>query len=198
MLKKGLIQERKRFLEERNNYEKSKPKGTYTREDMLKQINPDVGNLVSLIASLAPNGCYLELGTSAGYSSLWILEGMSDNNYPLYSHEILDMKIKMARETFQECEIGEKVVLVEGDCRDHLENYSDIAFCFLDCDNHLYREILEMVYPKLVPGGVIVSDNIFSRGGNLVEFLDYVRNSPVFQYYELNVGKGLSVCQKRK
>jgi predicted O-methyltransferase YrrM len=193
-----LIKKRMKELEERNAYEKSKPKGTFTRDEMLKQVSQETGNLISLIASLAPNGTYVEVGTSAGYSSMWIAKGMSQENFPLITHELLDYKIKLARETFRTTGLEDKITLVEGDCRTHLPKYGNIGFCFLDCNNDLYGEVLEIVLPKLVPNGVIVADNVFSKSGNLPNFLAYLRKSPEFNYYELAVGKGVSVCQKKE
>ncbi|MFW6008193.1 MAG: O-methyltransferase [archaeon] len=196
MINKKLIEERKKYLESVNLYQLSKPKGTFTKDEMLKQISPDTGNLVSLLASIAPDGTFLELGTSAGYSSLWIIEGMNEKNFPLITHEYLDEKVVIASETFSYCDINKEIILMKGDCKQHIDNYKDISFCFLDCDNKLYKEIFNKIWPKFVPGGLLIADNIYSKDRSLTEFLDFIREEKDYKYYEINVGKGVSICQK--
>jgi len=39
---------------------------------VMRQIPPEAGKFLALLATVVPQGTYLEIGTSAGYSSLWI------------------------------------------------------------------------------------------------------------------------------
>lgn len=197
MINEKRMKERMVELETRNRLELSKPKGSYTRDEMLKQISPEIGPVISMIASLAPRGTYLELGTSAGYSTMWIVKGMSQENYPLITHELLDEKVKLALETFSICGFDEEVVLEKGDCRLKLPQYSDIGFCFLDCSDDLYTSIYEELWPRMLSGGILVADNILSTSVKQSGFLESVSYNRDYNYFEINVGKGISVFQKK-
>ena len=55
------------------------------------------------------------------------------------------------------------VKLVEGDAREFLPQYCNIAFCFLDAEKEAYADCYEAVIPDLVPGGWLVADNAINH-----------------------------------
>lgn len=66
----------------------------------LMQVSAETGKLLALFAASAPEGTYLEIGTSAGYSALWITRACEILNRELNTIEILPNKAHLARETF--------------------------------------------------------------------------------------------------
>ena len=42
------------------------------RMKRLRQIPPEVGKFIAILAATAPAGQWVEIGTSAGYSTLWL------------------------------------------------------------------------------------------------------------------------------
>ena len=67
------------------------------RMQRLRQIPPETGKFLALLAASAPKGEFIEIGTSAGYSSLWIALACQIHGAKLKTHEILGSKIKLAR-----------------------------------------------------------------------------------------------------
>ena len=60
----------------------------------------------------------------------------------------------------QPVEVEDVVDLVHADARAGLEDVGDISFAFLDSEKEDYLELYELVVPNLVPGGLLVADNV--------------------------------------
>ncbi len=157
------------------------------REKRLRQIPPDTGRFLALMAAIAPPGRLVEVGTSAGYSALWI----SLANRRLITLELLPGKIALAEETFSEAGIEHLVELVEGDALDQLPSLSEISFCFLDTEKDLYEPCYDLVVPRMVPGAILVCDNVMSHGPLLQPMIDSVMADPRMDAAVLPIGKGL-------
>ena len=85
----------------------------------LRQVPPETGKFLALMAAGAPEGEVVEIGTSAGYSTMWIALACEMLGRTLTTFEVLPEKVKMARETFKLVEVEAIVTLVEGDAREH-------------------------------------------------------------------------------
>src|SRR3990172_3726999 len=129
----------------------------------LRQIPPDTGQFLAILAAGAPDGALIEIGTSAGYSTLWLTLACQANNRRLTTFEILADKATLACETFRAAGVSHLIELVEGDALEHLSSIGDVAFCFLDAEKEVYAECYEAVVPNLVTGGLLVADNAISR-----------------------------------
>ena len=121
------IQQRMKVLEEIDNRDRTD--GT-DRMARLRQIPPDTGRFIALLAATAPPGQLVEIGTSAGYSTLWLALACREMGRTITTFEILDDKAEMALETFAKAEVTDVVKLIHGDALMHLPNMREIAFCF--------------------------------------------------------------------
>jgi len=66
------------------------------RLDRLRQIPPETGRFLALLAASAPTGAWIEIGTSAGYSALWLALACRERGQTLTTFEILATKSSMA------------------------------------------------------------------------------------------------------
>ncbi len=162
----------------------------------LRQIPPETGAFLALLASGVPAGQILEIGTSAGYSTLWLAIACEASGRKLTTFEILPEKAALARETFRAAQVQETVQLVEGDAREHLSDYADIAFCFLDAEKEIYAGCYEAVVPNLVKGGVLVADNAINHREILRPMLDRALADERLDALIVPIGKGELVCRK--
>ncbi|MCK5851749.1 O-methyltransferase [bacterium] len=138
----------------------------------LRQIPPETGELIALLAASAPEGQYVEIGTSAGYSTLWLALACRAAGKSITTFEILDEKAKLARETFSLTNVNDVVTFVHGDALEHLPNCKNVAFCFLDAEKEIYSECYETIVPNMVPGGILVADNAISHENSLRPMLN--------------------------
>ncbi|MQC25848.1 MAG: O-methyltransferase [Chloroflexi bacterium] len=162
----------------------------------LRQIPPETGMFLALLASSSPPGPLLEIGTSAGYSALWLSLASKLRGSRLVTYELLPEKAEMARETFKKAAVEDAIELVHGDARGHLSELEEIAFCFLDAEKEMYVEFYELLVPKLIPGGLLVADNFTSHAETLAPLLKQARKDKTVDAVVLPVGKGLLVCRK--
>ena len=94
-----LVKKRMKYLEELDAQDRAD--GT-PRMQRLRQIPPETGKFLSILAASAPKGKFLEIGTSAGYSTMWIALACMERNIKVKTFEILKEKVKIASETFQQ------------------------------------------------------------------------------------------------
>jgi caffeoyl-CoA O-methyltransferase len=163
----------------------------------LRQIPPETGKVLAFLAGMAPQqGAWLEVGTSAGYSALWLSLAAKPRGRTLYTFELLPEKAALARETFKKAKVEDAVELKNGDARGHIGDFAEVAFCFIDCEKEMYAEIFELVGPNLVPDGLIVVDNILSHKSELNDFIAGVESHETLITVILPVGSGLMVSRK--
>jgi predicted O-methyltransferase YrrM len=162
----------------------------------LRQITPDTGRFLTMLAATTPAGAWLEIGTSAGYSALWLAQAARVTGRKLVTFELSPVKIALAEETFRLAGVEPEVELVAGDAREHLPNYPEIAFCFLDTEKELYAECYELVVPRLVPGGLLVADNAIDHRAALQHMLDRALADERVDALIVPIGKGELVCRK--
>jgi len=189
------ILDRMNYLEERDARDRKDGTPQLKR---LRQIPAETGMLLAILAASAPRGPVLEIGTSGGYSALWLSLACKQRGDKLVTYELLHDKAELARETFAKARVEDWVELVNGDARSHLKEREEIAFCFLDAEKEMYSEVYEEIMPRLLPNGLLVADNVISHKEELAAFVKHARDDPGVDAVVLSVGKGLLVCTKRE
>ena len=187
------IKKRMKFLEDIDS--KDRNDGT-PRLERLRQIPPETGKLLSILAASAPEGTFIEIGTSAGYSTLWIALACKLRGTTITTFEILKEKVELAKETFKETDMGDYIELVSGDARNYIKNYKDISFCFLDAEKEVYGECYNLVIPNLVKGGILLADNAINHYETLKPMLDKALNDDRVDALIVPIGKGVLLCRK--
>lgn len=188
------IQERMNYLFEIDKNDRND--GT-PRLERLRQIPPETGKFIALQLASAPEGKVIEIGTSAGYSSMWLGLACRETNRKLYTFELLEEKINLAKETFNSTGLNDLITLIEGDALKNLEEFSDIAFCFLDCEKSMYYECYEKIIPKMVKGGILVADNAINHYESIKPMIDLALNDERVDSVVVPIGKGELLCRKR-
>ncbi len=188
------ILDRMEYLEEIDRRDRSD--GT-ERMARLRQIPPLTGRFIALLAAAAPDGAYVEIGTSAGYSTLWLALACRLAGRRITTFEILPSKARLARETFDLAEVNDVVNLVHGDALAHLVRFTAIGFCFLDAEKEIYADCYDAVVPKLIPGGILVADNAINHAVTLQPMLDRALNDDRVDALIVPIGKGELVCRRK-
>jgi predicted O-methyltransferase YrrM len=166
------------------------------RLQRLRQIPPETGRFIALLAATAPEGRFVEVGTSAGYSGIWISLACRERACKLVTFEVLEEKARLARETFHEAGVEDSVELVLGDARAHLSGIHNVAFCFLDAEKDVYADCYEAVVPNLVPGGLLVADNALNHFASLQPMIERALADPRVDATVASVGKGELICRR--
>ena len=86
------------------------------RMQRMRQVPPETGKFIAVLAASAPAGNYLEIGTSAGYSTLWLALACRQLGRRITTYEILEEKARLAAETFQLAGVDDSCRACEGGC----------------------------------------------------------------------------------
>lgn len=162
----------------------------------LRQIPPETGRFLALMAANAPAGQVLEVGTSGGYSGMWLGLACRLRGDRLVTLEILENKVVWARETFRLAQIEDAVEVVQGNALALLPRYKQVAFCFMDTERTLIDPCYDLVMPNLVSGGLLLVDNAISHAEEMSDFLDRVQQDPRLDALVVPIGKGVLCCRK--
>jgi len=166
------------------------------RLQRLRQIPPETGKFLSILAASAPKGEFIEIGTSAGYSTMWIALACVERGNKIKTFEILKEKIKLAKETFRQSKMEKYVDLIEGDARDYLKELKNISFCFLDAEKEVYDDCYDIIVPNMVKGGLLVADNAINFYDVLKPMIDKALSDERVDALIVPIGKGELVCRK--
>ena len=162
----------------------------------LRQVPPETGRFLALMASLAPAGPMLEIGASGGYSSLWLALACRQLGRQLTSYEILPAKAALARQTVEAAEVDDCVRLVEGDGMEGLRAAEPLAFVFLDADKDRSLAYLVLIMDRLLPGGLLLADNAISHRDKMTPMIEAAAADPRLDSLVVPIGKGVLVCRR--
>ncbi len=162
----------------------------------LRQIPPETGKFLAVLAAGVPDGAWLEIGTSAGYSALWITLATKLRGTKLVTFELLPEKADLAKKTFKKAKVEGLVELVHGDARGHVGGYAEVAFCFLDAEKEMYQEFYDLVVPNLLPGGMLAADNVVSHRDALEDVINRAEVDDRVDSVVVPIGRGVLVCRK--
>src|ERR1700689_2131891 len=109
------------------------------RLQRLRQIPPETGRFICLLAASSPEGSWIEIGTSAGYSSLWLSLACRERGQTITTFEIMASKAELARTTFAAAGVSDVVNLVQDDFLTYVDRLGEIGFCFLDAEKEVYQ-----------------------------------------------------------
>ena len=163
----------------------------------LRQIPHEVGKFIALLAASSSAGPIIEIGTGAGYSTLWLALAARATARKVTTFEVDPGKVELARATFAAAGVTDLIDLVHGDALTHLSRYDGIGFCFLDAEKDLYDPCYELAVPRMVPGGVLVADNAISRQADLRPMLDSALRDERVDAVLVPIGTGDLVCRKK-
>ena len=121
----------------------------------------------------------LEIGTSNGYSALWLGLAFKETGGKLITIEIEPQRAREAQGNFEHAGLED---VIESRVNDALKELQTIEgkfdFVFIDAWKPDYFKYLKLVLPKMKPGGVITAHNVTSQGGSMREFLEEIENNP--------------------
>jgi caffeoyl-CoA O-methyltransferase len=153
------------------------------------------GKALRLLAEAMGAKDVVEIGTSTGYSDLWLCLAMQRTNGHLTTFEIDHQRASMAKEHFKEAGVEKMVTIIEGDAHEQVAKLKGpIDLVFIDADKSGYVDYLNKLLPLVQPGGLILAHNV-----DMVP--DYVNALTTSEYLETIFymeGGGLGVTLKKR
>lgn len=162
-------------------------------------IPPESGQFLHILVLAMRARRLLEVGTSTGYSGIWLADALRTTRGKLTTFETDPERVKVAKEHFHAARVDGYIKLRQENALQGLPKLKGpFDFVFLDADKKEHLDYFQLVFPKVRPGGVIVSDNAISHQKELRHFLKYVRKSGwgLWETSLVSVGSGLEVTLK--
>jgi len=170
------------------------------RDKMLLSVGREAGMLLNQLVREAGAKRILELGTSYGYSAVWLAEAARATGGKVITLDLAGYKQVEAAKALAAAGLADQVEFQSGDALQiipHLAGPFD--FVLIDIWKDLYGPCLELIYPKLAPGALVVADNMLQPADARADALVYrrlVRAMPGMTSVLLPVGQGLEVSRR--
>lgn len=149
------------------------------RTARLRAIAPEVGLFLLTVAQSAGSRTIVEIGTSAGYSTLWLAVAAQQTDGRVITFEIDPAKIELAGATFADAEVEDRVEMRAIDGAVGLAAMTASAdLVFLDAEKEDYLRLLEPAIEALRPGGLLIADNLTSHEADLAVFRETALADP--------------------
>lgn len=173
------------------------PRVEHARDTFMRAVGPDTGQLINILARSLTRPNILEIGTSYGYSGIWLADAARATGGHVTTLELFDYKSSHAHEMalragladFIDFRVGDALALI-----DALPGKFD--FVLLDLWKDLYTPCLEAFYPKLNPGAIVVADNMIRPADEGIrQYAEAVRHKPGMRSVLLPVGTGIEISR---
>jgi predicted O-methyltransferase YrrM len=179
---------------------------TLTTEEMLAQRNKflisigrETGTVLNILVKEAGFRRILELGTSYGYSTVWLSEAARATGGKVVSIDIDPEKQRSARDALARAGLDDFVEFKAGDALKILpELAGPFDFVLLDLWKDLYVPCLDLFYPKLAPGALIAADNMLMPEywrADAARYSAHVRAKPNIESILLPLGSGVELSR---
>jgi len=138
----------------------------------------------------------LELGTSHGYSALWMGLGLEETDGRLTTLEIDAERYDLARRHVAEAGLSQRVTLIKGDAhREITKIEGPFDFVFMDADKEGQVDYFNKLYPKkLLPGGILAVHNAIRQAASMEDYLKMIRKHPDFDTVTLSATMDDGFC----
>ncbi len=155
-------------------------------------ITADTGELLSVLVRFGNARRVLEIGTSNGYSTLWLAEAAAAIDGRVTTLEFAANKVAMARANFARSGLDERIELVHADAGPWLAQADEgcIDLLFLDSDRAQYAGWWPQLGRVLRPGGLLVVDNATSHAAEMEPLRALLAADAAFTTSLVPVGNG--------
>lgn len=153
----------------------------------LIQVSPENGRFLQLLIKIIKAERVLEIGTLAGYSTIWMARGLPYNG-KLITLEFEEKHADVAKQNFKKAGLENKIEIITGPALDSLDKLkgNKFDFAFIDADkvniNNYYEKIINM----MTPGGIIAADNTL-RHGDVVNTESVEENTKAIRIFNKKV-----------
>jgi predicted O-methyltransferase YrrM len=180
------------LLAELERFGEANDSATAERPRRMLNITRDTGEFLSVLVRATSARRVLEIGTSNGYSTLWLASAAGATGGAVTTVEISDYKVGLARQNFSRSGLASCITLVQDDAGRVLERAGDASFdlVFLDAERPEYPGWWPHLRRVLRPGGLLVVDNATSHPEEMAPFVALVKADADFTTSLVPVGNG--------
>ncbi len=186
-------------IEAETALQKSLPmaEGMKRRDEFLLSVGLETAVFLNTLAKSAQSKVILEVGTSYGYSTIWLAEAARANGGKVITLENNAQKAAYARQQIEKAGLSECVDFKIGDALDSITQITEgVDFVLLDIWKELYIPCFDLFYPKLNKNAWVLADNMTFPPHHHLEATAYrkrVRETNAFDTVLLPIGSGIEM-----
>ena len=163
-------------------------------------IARETANFLNILLKTANSKKVLEIGTSNGYSGIWLALALKETKGHLTTIEFWEKRQCIARENFKICGVDNIITPIIGSAFNIMEEMLNegqkFDFIFMDANKGEYLRYFEYADKMLEKGGIIAADNVLSHEQKVKPFVDEIMSRPDYQTEILNLPAGLLLARK--
>ena len=180
------------LLAELEQFGKTNDGANTQRPRRMLNITRDTGELLAVLVRATVARRVLEIGTSNGYSTLWLASAAGAIGGTVTTVELSDYKVGLATANFARSGLARYITLHHEDAGRVLQRSADGAFdlVFLDSERPEYPGWWPDLKRVLRPGGLLVVDNATSHPAEMAPFVALVVADASFVTSLVPVGNG--------
>jgi predicted O-methyltransferase YrrM len=184
--------ELERLLAELEQFGTTNDSVTSERSRKMLNITRDTGEFLAVLVRATVARRVLEIGTSNGYSTLWLASAAQAIGGSVTTIEFSEYKIALAKKNFARSGLASFITSLQDDAGRVLERSTDSAvdFIFLDSERPEYPGWWPNIRRVLRPGGLLVVDNATSHPQEMAPFVALVQDDASFTTSLVPVGNG--------
>lgn len=163
-------------------------------------ITPDTGLFLSLMVQAINARSVLEIGTSNGYSTIWLADALLGIRGKVTTVELSQRKASMARDNFLKSQLSDVIDFHIEDIREFLKHQDNETYdlVFLDAERPEYVSYWTDVDRVLKARGLLIVDNALSpKPEELIEFFKLIEQTARYTTQILQLGKGEMIALKK-
>ena len=165
----------------------------YCIDNSIPNVDKEVGKLFSILIKVSRARNILEIGTGAGYSTIWLSIAARENRGKVLTIEKDSGNAEVAGDYFRKAGL-KNVNILKGDALALLQNLDEkFDFVFIDAAKEEYISYIKAIYAKLMKPSLIVADNAISHVDAISDYLDYVRTDKNISSVLIPIRAGLEV-----
>jgi predicted O-methyltransferase YrrM len=168
------------------------------RNQRYLNIGREDGRLLRLLAESTGAKSIVEVGTSTGYSGIWLALALARTGGTLTTFEIDRGRADAARRNFERAGVSERVTVVLGDAHQEVGKLKGpLDVVFIDADKEGYVDYLRKLLPLVRPGGLFVADNMRVPAPD-PRYIKAITSDPALDTVFLNMhASGIGVSLKK-
>jgi predicted O-methyltransferase YrrM len=184
------------FLAKINNLYQQFKEHDATQTDRLyryRNIEPESAEFLSILIRTQQSKRILEIGTSTGYSTLWLANAAQSTGGQIITVEIDAERTELAQQNAVEFSLDQQIEFLISDAQIYLASLKEkFDFILLDAERDAYCEYWNYL-PQILKekGGILIVDNVVSHAKEVEEFIHLVKLDPRFMTTTLSIGAGL-------
>ncbi|HZU01222.1 MAG TPA: class I SAM-dependent methyltransferase [Ktedonobacteraceae bacterium] len=167
------------------------------RSKKMLNLEPDTAQFLHILIRSSRRTRLLEIGTSNGYSTIWLAWAARATGGHITSIDRNADKQAQADANLRRAGLRESVDLLCGDATEVVASLPGPFDCvFFDADRLSAPTQLALLVPKLAPDAFILADNVLSHPDEIAGYLAALEALSEFDRVVVPIGKGLSVAYR--